>query len=490
MRRAVGILCLGACMSTVPAAAQEDVVKGLYDNAILLLRQGRPDEALKDLERIYKSYPSSEYADEALHRLGVYHLENRQYQAALDSFNLLISSFGDRNMAPEAYYSIGEIYQNVDFPGFDFEKADANFARVYNIYTRSERVDDALLQSGLLRARLKEFRNARTTLQRLVEEYPQSPLAPAALYHLGLILVYVDEPLLAMELLQRIIDDYQAQDYSLRALRVINNLYRTRVIVPRGGTSPYRADSSFSTRKFRKVTALTVDQQDNLYVATKDAPAVQIFGPDGSERSPITGQRDVRGLFVDPQGTVYVVKDKSVHFGGQDSVLKKKTAKGLEPLEKLAGLVRNAGRTFYVLTEKADSLAMFDRDESYVREFPTFKINDVQGLALDARGDLYILDGKLERLIRIDSNGAVTGTIDKKGNGYSMKKLSRVAVDLTGTVYVLDERDKNVYVFGPDLKLVTTFAPPGLDKPQSLAVDSAGTLYIYDEKEDAIRKYL
>jgi TolA-binding protein len=490
MRRLLGVLWLVALVPIAPGFAQENVVKGLYDNAIQLLRQGRPDEALKDLERIYKSYPESEYADEALYRLGQYHLENKQFQAALDSFNLLISSFGDRNMAPEAYHSIGAIYEDVDFPGFDFEKADANFSRVYNIYTRSERVPDALLHSGLIKARLGEFRNARTTLQRLVDEYPQNALAPQALYHLGLILVSQDEPISAMEALQRVIDEYDDKDTALRALRVINNLYRIHILAAKPSTSLYKPDAGFSGKKFKDIVAIAVDSSDNLYVASEDGSNVRVFGPDGTEKQPVPNQKDVRNVFVDGNGELYVVKKGGVFFNGQDHVFRKKTPKGLEALSDVSALVRDVSRTFFVQSSDSSNLLQFDKDENYVGEWPTFKLNDIQDLTIDSRGLVYVIDGKFEKIIRLDATGASKGNLEKKGSNYSMKKLSQVAVDLTGTIYVLDEKDKKVYLFSPDLKLIQAFAPPGLDKPELLTVDSAGTLYVFDSKEGVIRKYL
>jgi TolA-binding protein len=490
MRRLLGVLWLAALASNLPVLAQENVVKGLYDNAIQLLRQGRPDEALKDLERIYKSYPDSEYADEALYRLGQYHLENQQFQAALDSFNLLISSFGDRNMAPEAYYSIGEIYENLEFPGFDFEKADANFSRVYNIYARSDRVDDALLHSGLIKSRLGEFRNARTTLQRLVDEYPQSPLAPQALFHLGLILTSLEEPISAMESLQRVLDDYEDEPTGLRALRVINNLYRIHVLAAKPGASLYKPEASFSGKKFKDVVALAVDRSDNLYVASEDTRSVRIFAPDGTEKQQVPNQKDVKDVFVDGNGELYIVRKSGIYYRGQEHVFRKKTSKGLEPLSDLSALVRDVSRMYFVKSSDSDNLLQFDKDENYIGEWPSFKINDIQDLAIDARGLIHLIDGKFEKLIRLDSAGASKGNIEKKGANYSMRKLSRVAVDLTGTIYLLDDKDKKVYLFSADLKLIQAVAPPGLDKPEQLAVDSAGTLYVYDSKEGVIRKYL
>ncbi len=491
MRWKTGMLVLIGLATSLPAHAVdgEEVVRGLYENARLLLRQGRPDEALKDLERIYTSHADSEYADEALYELGNYFLGNGKYQAAMDSFNKLISDFGDRNMAPRAYFKIGQIYEDLAFPGFDMEKADANFTRVSNIYARSDLVDDALLHSGLIKAKLQEFRNARSTFQRLVDEFPRSELAPQALYHLGLTLIYLGEPIQAMELLQKTIDEYDNEDVSLRALRVINNLYRTSIRIPTGHKKLYRVDASFSSKQFKKVVALAVDRDDNLYVAKDGSSLVKVFSSAGTPLPPIAGQKEVRDLCVDGAGTLYVVKKKSVYFEGKELIFKKKTSKGLQKLEKLVSLVRSAERHFYVQVEKADSLIRFDKEANFIREFPNFRFNGIKDLTIDPRGFLYLIDGKLNRLTRIDSNGGRAANIDKTGPKYSLKRMSRVAVDLTGTIYLLDEKEKQVAVFSPDLNLITVFKPPGLNKPEEIAVDSAGIIYIFDRKENVIRKY-
>jgi sugar lactone lactonase YvrE len=130
------------------------------------------------------------------------------------------------------------------------------------------------------------------------------------------------------------------------------------------------------------------------------------------------------------------------------------------------------------------------------------RLNMVTGLAVDGAGNLYIADGGANRIRKVDTNGIITTLAGTGAKGYSgdggpaaaarLNDPEGVAVDAAGNVYIADNLNNGVRKVTPD-GTITTIAGTGVpggnndDGPAKyaqlwgaahVAVDAAGNVYI------------
>jgi sugar lactone lactonase YvrE len=133
---------------------------------------------------------------------------------------------------------------------------------------------------------------------------------------------------------------------------------------------------------------------------------------------------------------------------------------------------------------------------------------NLQGITVDADGNLYIGDSSNYRIRKITSQGTVSTLAGSGTNGYldgigseaQFKYVVGVAVDTKGNVYVADYDNHRIRKVTPS-GAVTTFAGSGegfadgdrlLDakfkNPNMLAVDAGGNVYVNDSGNFRIRR--
>ena len=140
------------------------------------------------------------------------------------------------------------------------------------------------------------------------------------------------------------------------------------------------------------------------------------------------------------------------------------------------------------------------------------QLNAPQGVAVDATGNVYIVDKENHRIRRVRPDGIITtfagtGLPGFSGDGApaSQARLNNplgVAVDAAGNVYIADAASQRVRRVGPD-GIIRTVAGSGvggfsgdgglatqasLSGPFGIAVDGTGSLYIADDGNRRVRR--
>jgi len=140
--------------------------------------------------------------------------------------------------------------------------------------------------------------------------------------------------------------------------------------------------------------------------------------------------------------------------------------------------------------------------------------SDPEGVAVDGRGNVYVVERFNARIRKISPSGLVTtlagtgqgtinGNTDGPGSLATFSNPQGITVDSTGTVFVADAGNNLIRKINPQ-GVVSTFAGKGplysydytdgvgtnagFRSPRGVAVDSSGTLYVADTDNLRIRK--
>ena len=140
------------------------------------------------------------------------------------------------------------------------------------------------------------------------------------------------------------------------------------------------------------------------------------------------------------------------------------------------------------------------------------RLSAPRGVALDAAGNLYIADSHNGRVRKVDTSGRIStvagnGRIGYGGDGgpaleATLNNIQELAVDAAGNLYIADTANHRVRKVGSS-GVITTVAGTGtqgyggdgglasaaqLNRPRGVAVDAAGNLYIADSFNERVRK--
>jgi len=302
------------------------------------------------------------------------------------------------------------------------------------------------------------------------------------------------------------------------------------------GGSAGSTDGSGAAARFNSPVAVAVDASGNVYVADlgnytirKITPAGLVSTIAGSPGQ--TGAADgaganarfngPEGLAVDPAGNLYVADTagssiRKISPAGDVSTfasLSNPTGIALDPAGNLIvscrnGIVRKVspvgGVTF--VAGDPNQIGTHDGNGSTVR------FSALEGIALDAAGNAYVADRDNNAIRKITPDATVTtfvgasltvsfGYVDATGPNARFGRLSDLAVDTAGNVFVADPDNHCVRKVTPAGAVTTYAGSPGnigsadgaaaiatFVRPAGIAVDAAGNVYVADADYCVIRK--
>jgi sugar lactone lactonase YvrE len=261
-----------------------------------------------------------------------------------------------------------------------------------------------------------------------------------------------------------------------------------------------QTDGPGPTAMFGYPFGIAVDGAGVLYVADEGNSSIRKIAPDGTV-STLAGSLTGAAGFADGQGTsARFYRPDGVAVDGQGNVYVADTDN--QRIRKIApdGTVTTLAGSSYGYADGPGASALFAYPE---------------GVAVDAQGNVYVADANNYRVRKILPDGTVTtlagapsgasppwGDVDGQGSDARFGYMEGIAVDALGDVYVADSGNNSIRKILPD-GTVSTIAGPmdsswgdvdgqgaaaRFNWPEGLVVDAQGDVFVADSGNNSIRK--
>ncbi len=164
------------------ACGDEDRAKfaKIEESSTFLLIKGEYEDQKKYIAAanaylaFYKSFPKSEYADDAVYNAALNYDLGMRLDKAIEVRKFLVEKLPDSSLVPETLYNIAESYERV----VDFESA-AHWLELYaKRYPDDPKSKDAVYNAGLYRATLRDWAGGKAGRERYLSLYPKADDAP------------------------------------------------------------------------------------------------------------------------------------------------------------------------------------------------------------------------------------------------------------------------------------------------------------------------
>jgi tripartite motif-containing protein 71 len=249
----------------------------------------------------------------------------------------------------------------------------------------------------------------------------------------------------------------------------------------------------------------TVDSDGTVYVADTDNHRIQKFNSDGA--------------FLSMWG--WGVDDGTLEFQTCNSTCRAGTAgNGQGQFEYPFDVAVDSSGHIYVLDSGNARIQKFDNSGTFLSEWGAIGNGDGQfsspfSLAIDAADDVYVVESGNYRVQKFDNSGSFlrmwgwgvddgtdefqicTGSCQSGGSGAGAGQFNYpygVAVDPKGNVFVVDNGNQRVQVFGSDGDYLTKWGSAGSNEgqftaPFRVAIDAWGNVYVVDTNNHRLQKY-
>jgi sugar lactone lactonase YvrE len=180
-------------------------------------------------------------------------------------------------------------------------------------------------------------------------------------------------------------------------------------------------------------------------------------------------------------GSLHLAADQIAKFRHVVSIYADDKGGGLSQPE---GVACGAGGQIVVADTGNDRLVRFTFKDKTLTGGTVIKLPEVSApsrLQVNSKGEIYALDTRQRRVVRIGPEGDFKGALAFNGAAPGTIVPKAFVIDIADTIYVLDVFSARVLVLSADGKVQRELAlPADLGFAADLAVDSGGTVLVLD----------
>jgi sugar lactone lactonase YvrE len=268
----------------------------------------------------------------------------------------------------------------------------------------------------------------------------------------------------------------------------IRKINSAGVVTTLAGSTEGFADGTGSAAQFKNPYGLAIDPLGNVYVADRNNHKIRKITPAGEVTTvagSTAGYADGIGTeaqFHMPWGLAIDASDNVYVADSWNHKIRKITQ---------AGVVTTVAGSTQGFADGTGSLAKF--------YYPT-------GVAVDASGNVYVVDDGNHKVRKMTPAGEVTtvagstqGFADGIGNAAKFNDPIGVTVDASGNVYVAEASNHKIRKITPAGEVTTvagstqgfadgTGTEAQFNNPYGVAIDTSGNMYVVDVRNHKIRK--
>ena len=201
---------------------------------------------------------------------------------------------------------------------------------------------------------------------------------------------------------------------------------------------------------------VTVDKDDNIYVADCSNHRIQQFSPEGEFVVAVGGHGSNQLQFIYPVGIVYNHRDNNLYVADQWN------------------------HRIQVLTTGLRFVRCFGTQGSGNGQF-AYPVN----IAFDDANNLYVTEHSNHRVQVLTTEGQFLRTFSQKANGQQLIRPWAITIDSSNTVYVSENGPYCVSVFTSQGDYITTFGGEGSEEGQfkyiySLLINNSDSIIVSD----------
>lgn len=250
-------------------------------------------------------------------------------------------------------------------------------------------------------------------------------------------------------------------------------------------------------------TGIAIDSEANIYIADGTNYCFQKFSPEGKLNFKLKNSniKSISSFTVNDSDNLYILDAKNGDYQEFD-----KHGRGLNQISLKSEfrspikIVTDFEGNVYILDSRGFKVHKFSPSgESLVTFGSMDMFKSPVDICVDMESNIYILDAKEYTVKKFDSSGNYLLSLGEK---FTKKRKQikgqfvrpeHIAINSTGTVFVLDSKLKEIFKFNSKTgEFISSFKKAGKDfsKPVDIAIDGRGYIYVADSVDSNIYKFL
>jgi outer membrane protein assembly factor BamD (BamD/ComL family) len=156
---------------------KNEAAEKLYGKAMVLFQEGKNQEAVDSLQKIYDEFSSTAAAPKSLFILANLDYQNGNYDNAIKFYEIFDSEFGKKDfMHAAAWKGLGSCYEQKK----DYKKAAEYYAKIRKNFKDDFSIPEILMKSARCYLKMDMPGKAKSLCQEIIENYKETDYARQA----------------------------------------------------------------------------------------------------------------------------------------------------------------------------------------------------------------------------------------------------------------------------------------------------------------------